>query len=88
MNHKAPVTGYASEKTIVKGRRVAQLCRYDRYRSELLDALRHRRGRNFVENRSLIVIEALDALLIAEGLLPDDAPRLVDLITGEEGGGP
>jgi hypothetical protein len=75
----------ASGKTIASGKGEVQICRYDLFRSGLLDALRRKRGGRFIANRSMIVKEALDRLLMAEGLLPKDAPLVNDL-KGADGG--
>lgn len=80
------VTDWSSEKTISGGRGAVEACRYDPYRAALLDALRNRRGGVYKSNRSLIVMEAIDRLLIAEGLLPEDAPLLASRGNGKRRG--
>lgn len=73
-------SGHVNRKAI---RAVLQACRYDPYRSRLLNEARAKKetetGRPYLANRSLIVHDALDLLLKAEGLLPPDAPLLSEL---------
>lgn len=72
---------------------VAQSCKYDAHRSDLLQIARARRGADtglpYLENRSMIVQDALDLLLKQEGLLPADAPLFSSIVaqrreTGDE----
>lgn len=70
-----------------------QGCRYDSFRSDLLDIVRARRAAKtgvaaWKENRSLIVMEALDLLLRHEEMLTDDAPPYPEIVLQRKEGGP
>jgi len=65
--------------TLAGGRGVTTTCRYDAYRRGLLDSLRARWQGPYADNASLIVMDALDRLLVEEGLLPADAPLFSSL---------
>ncbi len=68
-----------SKKTVSGGRGEFTGCRYDPHRAALLEAARARRGRAYRDNKSLIVMDALDLLLKEDGLLPEDAPFLSEI---------
>jgi hypothetical protein len=72
------------------GRSVHHACRYDPYRSDLVNQLRAtmktRTGKPYLANASLIVQDALDCILKREGLLPEDAPLYSDVVTGRLAG--
>ena len=85
--NKVSVTGQATvtipevvPQAMAEGQGVTQACRYNPYRSALLDAARASRGKEYQENRSLIVMDALDGLLRSDGLLPADARLQSELL--------
>lgn len=80
MQDSSAVTAVATTSPLP---REPQAAKYDAYRSQRLDELRQKKGRAYVANRSLIVMDALDLLLKAEGMLPADAPLLSTI----QGGG-
>jgi hypothetical protein len=85
---KVTINAITADGTLSGGRGTPESCRYDPYRSALLDALRKRRGGPWKRNASLLVMEALDRLLMAEGLLPGDAPLMAEVKLAAKDGAP
>lgn len=79
MDNVTPHARVTVESTTAPGKLIAWACRYDPFRSSLLDALRRRKGGPYDEIISLIVMDALDLILKTEGLLPADAPLFSEI---------